>query len=141
MLYGRRGPLPLVLLLAVALGVVIERLVVTDAEALEQLLRDAREAVTERAFERLRPLLSDDFEWQGLGPDDALARVARLTDRAKPTRLVVDWGEVIVAGDRANVRLRVQVWVHGGAYPGEAQLTFAREPQGWRVIQAVSFGP
>lgn len=138
---GRLLSLPLLLLLAAAGAVVVERLVVTDAEALGQLLEDARDAVAERDFARLRPMLSDDFVWEGLGPDAALERVAGLVRRAQPTRIELDWDEPDLAGDQATVALLLRVWLLGGAYGGHARLRFAREAQGWRLTEARTLGP
>lgn len=137
---GHRGPLPLVLLFALVLGFAIERLVVTDAEAVESLLKEARKAVEERDFARLRPLLSEDFRWRERGPDAAVERLVTLYEKTRPTRIDITWGPVVPAHGRAEVQAQVRAWAYGAVYQGEAQLVLTREPGGWCVLSLEAEG-
>lgn len=137
---GNRGPLPLVLLLVAGLGFGIERLVVTDTEAIEAQLERARRLVAERDFVGLRPLLSDAFTWGRHGPDEAVARLTTLYESTRPPRIEVDWGPVTPLRDHADVVVRVRASLLGRGYEGEALVVFAREADGWRVLRLEADG-
>jgi hypothetical protein len=127
-------------LLAVGLGFLIERLVVTDTEAIEALLEEARDAAKDREWARLRPLLSDDFVWQGRNADETVAEVARLAERHGPTMIEVAWGAVAPARLRCDVevdvRARVGLYHHGV----RVRVTFAKEKDGWRMLEVQTLG-
>jgi hypothetical protein len=135
----RVGGWPL-LVLALGLGVLVERLVVTDTEAVEALLDEAIAAVKARELGRLRPLLADDFDFHGRGPEAALAEAQRLLDRHRPTLLELTPGPVVVAGSRAEVLLKVRALAYGGAYAGWLALGLVRERTGWRLLSAAEAG-
>lgn len=123
-------------LLLVGLGLLVERLIVTDAEAVEGLLEDARRAVQARDLAGLRPLLDDAFVWNGLGPDEAVRRLQREVDRSGPTRIDVSWGAVEPRGDACDVAVHARVFAYGGLLPLEGRLTFVRTSAGWRIREA-----
>jgi hypothetical protein len=124
------------LLLALGLGFLVERLVVTDTEAIEALLDEARAALKERAVERLRPLLAEDFQHAGRGPDEAVAEARRLIERHRPTLLEIDPGPIVVGRGRAEVDVRVRALAYGGGYVGGLRLVLAQDPDGWRILSA-----
>ena len=127
------GGWPLVLL-ALGLGVLVERLVVTDTEAIEALLDSAQAALRERALERLRPLLSEDFEHSGRGPDEAVEEARRLIERHRPTLLEIDPGPIVLDRGRAEVDVSVRALAYGGGYTGSLRLVLRHEDTGWRVL-------
>src|SRR5262245_56716570 len=101
------------LLLAVGLGILIERLVVTDAEAIEALLEEANDAAKDREWRRLRPLLSDDFTWQGRDADATVAEIERLAERNRPTWIEMRWGAIAPARLRCDVEVEVRAAAYG----------------------------
>ena len=133
----RRGPWWLLPLVALVAGIAVERLVVTDEEQIERLLADAFRAVKDREPERLRPLLADDFEHEGRGPDEAVAEVRRQIQRHAPTLLELEHGAIVVARDRAEVEVRVRAFAYGAGWTARVRLTLAEGPDGWLVLSAV----
>jgi hypothetical protein len=128
------------LLIAVGLGVLIERLVVTDTEAIEALLEEARDAAKDREWNRLRPLLSDSFTWHGLGPDETVAELTRLAERNRPTLIEVNWGAVAPSRLRCEVDVEVRAFAYGGRYGGTVRVVFAKERDGWRLLEVQGSG-
>lgn len=129
------GGWPLVLL-ALGLGVLVERLVVTDTEAIEALLDSAQEALRERALERLRPLLSEDFEHSGRGPDEAVEEARRLIERHRPTLLEIDPGPIVVGRGRAEVDVVVRTLAYGGGTRWGFRLVLRQESSDWQILSA-----
>lgn len=127
-------------LLAVGLGVLIERLVVTDTEAIEALLEEARDAAKDRDWGRLRPLLSDGFAWQGRGPDETVEEIARLAQRHGPTMIDVTWGAIAPSRLRCDVEVDVRARVGLYHYGGKVRVTFAKEEDGWRMLEVQTIG-
>jgi hypothetical protein len=140
MVRPRGRSLLLGLLLAVGLGVLIERLVVTDAEAIEALLEEFRDAAKDREWKRIRPVLSDDFAWGQRGPDETVAEVERIAQRYPPTRIEVEWGAIAPARLRCEVDVTYRAWGYGGVWVGQVRVTFAREKDGWRLLEAQPTG-
>ena len=97
------------MLVLVLIGWGIERLIVTDTEAIEGLLEDARKAVLVRELPRLRPMMDDAFAWGELGPDETVQRLQGYVDRGRPTRIDVNWGPVVPRGDTCIVEADVRV--------------------------------
>jgi hypothetical protein len=128
------------LLLALGIGVLVERLVVTDTEAVEALIADAFDRLKERDVTGLRPLLSDDFEHRGRGPDEALAHAQGLIDRHKPTLLELRRGPVVAVAPRAQAEVDVKALAYGGGWIGRLRLTLRKESAGWRIV-GVEEGP
>jgi hypothetical protein len=122
-------------LLVVGLGVLVERLVVTDREAIEQVLKEGLEAARARDFARMRPLLSDSFSWNRLGPDEAVESLQRLMGD-HPARISATWGPIEPEGDRCVVDVSVTVMPYAGLFP--VRVTFVRENGDWRVREVRS---
>jgi hypothetical protein len=135
----------LVLLGLVAAAVLawgVERLIVTDAEAIETLLEDAADAVARDDWDAASRAFDDDFRAQSPPRDReqflAWARSAWTSfGRPAPTLRV---RETSVSGDEAAVLVRVTV--EGYPAPIDARLECVRRPDGWRVARLVewSFG-
>src|SRR5262245_3409194 len=128
------------LLIAIGLGVLIERLVVTDTEAIEALLEEARDAAKERQWSRLPPLLSDPSTGYGRGPDETVAELTRLAERNRPTLIDVEWGAIAPARLRCEVDVEVRAFAYGGRYGGTVRVIFAKEPDGWRLLEVQGAG-
>ena len=124
------------MLVLVLIGWGIERLIVTDTEAIEGLLEDARKAVLVRELPRLRPMMDDAFAWGELGPDETVQRLQGYVDRGRPTRIDVNWGPVVPRGDTCIVEADVRVLAYGGLFPVHGRLTFTRTSGGWKLAAA-----
>jgi hypothetical protein len=119
----------------IGLVVLVERLVVTDREAIQAVLEEAVEATQEREWPRLRPLLSDAFSWNGLGPDEAVERVESIVG-AHRVAFSAAWKEVEPRGDRCEVEVSVTVMPFRLLVP--VRVLLGREESGWRIREVRS---
>jgi hypothetical protein len=121
------------LLAALGLGLLLERWIVTDREAIERLLRDAAESARRGDWDAVRAALADDFE--GEDPARVVERARALASRA-PGAWSLSVEEVLVEGDEAAARVRVHLAGFrpgGGGLAAEGRLGLARTGSGWRV--------
>ena len=117
-------------LLVIGLVVLVERLVVTDREAIENALEEALDAIQDREVRRLRPLLSDAFTWNRLGPDETVQSLERLL-AGQAASIGAKWGAIEPEGDRCVVEVSVTVLPYQGLFP--VRVVFVREEAGWKV--------
>jgi hypothetical protein len=127
--------LPLVVLGGVAL--LVERLIVTDGEAVQGLVDDAAEAVREGDFQGLRGMLAESYRGEGRTPDGAVDRVKGLWKVFRPSGLSAQTLEVEVEGDRARAPVNVRGAVAGRAFVVSLDVEFVREEGGWKVAAAL----
>lgn len=124
-------------LLLVLLGVGIERLIVTDQEAIEEVGRAlGRTAGTEEwgAFEAL---LHPDFEYEGRKRPEAVAYLRGLVRKYKPIGLEVSVFGLEVEGDRATGFGKVKANVYGKRQRTRIKVTFERGPDdAWLLLEA-----
>jgi hypothetical protein len=139
-------PAVIVALLAVAAGVafLVDRLVVTDREAVIARVEGAFDAAKRGDWDAFAEALDDDARWDGRGKDAAVARAKRLASMvsASTWRLTID--EVTVEGDRATVRGHVSLPGSGGALGDGARadgLAELVERDGTWRIASVSEAP
>ena len=133
----------LALLCAGLLAWGIERLIVTDREAVTALLEGAARSLERGDDAGLRSAFADDFRSESPAKDRG-AFVAWLLERWRETQasgVSVEVRECEVEGDVARVRARA-VAAPYAAYPVEARLECVRTADGWRVARLVdwSFG-
>lgn len=137
------GPFWLRLLLVVGLALGLERLIVTDAEELEDLAREAAAAAQAGDRAGLEALLAADFAYAGRGREAALDEAERLWRRYRPARIEVDLARIEVEGDHAQALLALTL---SGGQVGrlavQVQVAFVREGGTWRFLKATleSFG-
>ena len=129
----------LVLLGTVALGIAIERLVVTDVEAIEGLVADGETAFNERNFADLAPLLHPDFEFGGRDRAATLEYLERLARRFQAAGADVVLDEPQVSGDEAQASARVRLRVLNQFSELPVSLQFVRLEDGW-VLRSASMG-
>ncbi|MGE0192529.1 MAG: nuclear transport factor 2 family protein [Planctomycetota bacterium] len=133
-------PWSLLLLVGFAWG--IERLVVTDAEAIEQVLEDAAKSFDRKDFAALGALLHEDFVQDGTPREQALARLEALSKRFGPLGTSVDVSDIRVDDDEATSRVTVRVRALGQVLPLEGRVTLRRDGDGdWRIRGADGFAP
>jgi hypothetical protein len=129
------------LLGAVALALLawgVERLIVTDGEAIERLLANAASAVERGDFDAVASALSDDFRNQQDRQDArqfvTLVRSAWTSFGNPAPRIHVL--DSTIQGDTAALRVRV---VASGFPPLQARIECVRSPDGWRIQRLVEY--
>ena len=135
-----RISIPFTLLLLAGLGWGIERMIVTDAEAIETLVEDAADAFQAGAFERLAGYFCGGFKHGREDEAKALARAKKLHRTFKPvgTRAVVQ--NLVIDGDTAESELAVWVRVLSRVVPVRGRVTYARHDDGsWCIAGAQGF--
>lgn len=135
-------PLFLVLLGVVALGFLVERLIVTDAEAIENLVAEAEQAFNEERFEDLLDILNPDFRFGERDRDGTVAYLRRQAKRFETAGIDVVLDAPRIEGDEATAgaRVRVRAMSQLGVVP--VSLRFARTEAGWRLKRAsLGYGP
>ena len=129
---ARSRLLALVVLVGAA-AFAVERLVVTDAEAVERTLEDAAAAVTRGDWAAFTAAVVDDFADRGQDKASFVAWAQDLWRRSQAKSVEVDVGDVRVEGDRAAARVVVRPGVPwaGVRVPGRVDLV--RAGDGWRI--------
>lgn len=126
----------LVALGVLALVLLIERLVVTDAEAIESMMEGAAEALDAGDFDRLGSFLHESFASQGQDRETVLAYIRRLHAGYRPTGLNARMEGVVVEGDGATGVGHVGMQVLGRPHRVRLRMTFLRGPDGWQMASA-----
>jgi hypothetical protein len=111
----------------------IERLVVTDREAIEALLDGARASVLREDWDGIRDVIADDYAERGLDRDGAVSWIRDLWRRSQMKSLTLTIDEVRVEGDRAAARVTVSPGLPfaGARFGGRVELE--RRTGGWRI--------
>lgn len=133
-----RSPGMLVTLLPL-LGVaafVVERLVVTDAEAVEARIEAAAEAADRRDFEALRAYLSRDFSADGRDREAFADWVERQVRAGDPRGIEVDLDEVTVGEGEARVRGELRFGAWGRTLHAKFEARLVLEEDEWRIVSA-----
>ncbi|MDJ0975552.1 MAG: hypothetical protein QNJ98_13910 [Planctomycetota bacterium] len=136
MAFGRRVPiLPTILILGL-LAFVIERLWVTDLEALERWAQDAADAVNMDRREAVEALLAESFTYGGKDRTEALDLAFEYRAKNKVRAVEVKLRKVEVQGDRAEAE--ATIWATRQDMRGRVrtQLVFVRGPDGWLLQSA-----
>jgi hypothetical protein len=127
---------PLLFLLLVALLVFgLERLIVTDTEAIEQLARDAAQAIRVEAWGQLESLLHEDFDYEGRDRAATLEHVRSLARKYKPIDVGITVVDVKVDGDEATARGVVRATAMGRTAQVPVDASFRRTADGWRLAK------
>lgn len=125
--------------LAVVAGLVllVERLIVTDAEAVEALIERAAEAVRQGDFEALADTLEADFTVDGRTGEEALTWIRRLYRNFRPLGIEVEIGEIEVVDDRAMAPTVVSMTVMARPFRFAASVHCQRTDGDWRIVSAI----
>ena len=127
----RRVLLGILLLFAVGLG--IERLVISDREAIESLLERAATSVSRDDWDALANALDEEYAEHGRDKQAFVAFVRGLKERHRPQGVGLEIGDTTVDGDRAETRVVVKP---GAPYIGlriGGRVVLVRSPDGWRI--------
>jgi len=132
---------PLLGLLVVAVLVYgLERLIVTDAEAVEQVAQDAAEAIRSEAWEHLEHLLHEDFEFEGRNRAATIEHLRSLIRKYKPLDVGIAAFDVQVEGDEATAHGVVRASVMGRPAQVPVKAWFRRTEDGWRLSKVEGGG-
>lgn len=124
------------LLAFAALGYGIERLVVTDREAIEELLERAAATVSHDDWDGFAATVDDDFAARGRNKPAFVAFVRTLKDRYKPGGVGLEIGGATINDDRAAAPVVV---LPGAPYVGMrvgGHVDLVRTGAGWRIAAA-----
>jgi len=129
-----------VLLLAAGLVYLVERLIVTDAEAVQALVERAAEAVREGDFEALAGTLGAEFTVEGRTGQEAVDWIRKLKRNYRPLGLEVEVGEVEVSEDRAMAPTQVSMTVLARPVRFDAAVHCQNTNGEWRITSAILVG-
>jgi ketosteroid isomerase-like protein len=137
---SRGFPALLVLALIIGLIVLVERLIVTDAEAVEAVVEQAADAVKQGDFAALADLLDMDYKGEGGDKDGAIAYAQRIWGQWRPMGLRAAVGQVEVNGDEASAPTMVRGQVLGRPFGIRVGFGLKRTDDGWRISSAQYLG-
>lgn len=127
-------------LLVIALVVFgIERLIVTDKEAIEAVADEMAVAIQERQLERLEPLLHPEFEFAGRDRTETIAYVRGLVQKYQPMGAKVVFVDIQVEGDTGTADGVIQATVMGRPQQVRVKAVFARTEDDEWVLKKASF--
>ena len=124
-------PLLLALLGALAVGFLIERLIVTDIEAIENLVADAESAFNEGRLGDLVDILDPEFRYGTRNRDETIAHLERLAKQFQAAGIVVVLDAPRIDGDEATANGRVRLRVLSQLSVVPVSLRFVRGEGGW----------
>ncbi len=118
----------------------IERLIVTDTEAIETLAEDMAADIEDERWEALEDHLHEDFTYGKLDRRKTIAHVRGLVSKYRPTGVGVSLYEIEVDGDDATAL--GQVWGHVAARPVRVDILvkLTRNDDGDWVLLEVTGG-
>lgn len=113
----------------------IERLIVTDAEAIQALADETARALTERKYDHLHEVMDEAFRYQGKDRTATIRHVRGLVEKHKPLAIDIKLPEIEIEEDTATARGYVAAQVYGRPvhYPIEAELV--RTEDGWMLLE------
>ncbi len=123
------------LLVLVLLAYGIERLIVTDAEALQAVANDAAAALRDRDWDHLEGLLTVDFTHDGRDRAATVAYARTLVMRYRPVGVRIGLTEIQVQDDDAEARAIIEATVLGRPAGRAVHVRFRRTAGGWRLCE------
>jgi len=119
------------------LGWGIERLIVTDREAIETLVEGAAKAVSKGDWGGFAAAIDDAYAERGQDKKDFVAWVRTTYDRYHPGDVGVEVADTTVEGDHAATRIVVKPSFPAG-YRFGGRVELVRSPDGWRIAGVAS---
>ena len=125
----------LALICLTGLVLLVEHLIVTDAEAIEALGERAARAAADRDFGALGEVLADDFRYGSRDKASTLAYVQSLLGKHKPMGIEVTLFEIKVKDERATARGVVRAQVYGRPIGVGIDAELIETEEGWRLLR------
>ena len=110
----------------------IERLIVTDKEAIEAIVEAGARAVERGDWDAVAAIFDDEVVVGGKDKRDAVKRLRAYWEASGATSLSTEVRDLVVSGDQASARIRAWPGGRGLAY-GEGTVTWVRRPGGWKA--------
>lgn len=129
-----RSPL-LGLLLVGALVFGLERLIVTDAEEIEQLGRDAAKAIQTEAWPWLEQMLVEDFVYERRDRTETIEHIRSLVRKYKPTDVGIAFLEIKVEDGAATAKAVVRGTALGRPARVPVDAWFRETDDGWKLAK------
>jgi hypothetical protein len=128
--------------------IVVQALVVTDREAIQQTLREAASAVQAGDVPALGEQIDEAFSAQGMDKQQLLARSNQMLQRWQVNSARLSGFRIEVDGDEATVSFRVLCDLRSDSWVQDNTLSLwrlrcVRRPEGWKVQRVLEarFGP
>jgi hypothetical protein len=119
-----------------ALGLLVERLVVTDREAIRALVADTEAALSRADFEAFAGALHPDFAGPEGDREQTVAFVRSLWSEYAPTGLSVDLGEIALGPDgEAEAKVVATAAVLARPVRAHVTMAFAKHGGAWKVVR------
>lgn len=116
----------------------VEHLIVTDAEAIEALAARAAKAAGERDFAALGRLLSDDFRYGTRDRAETLAHVESMLRKHPATGIEIDVYEIRVDDGHATAKGLVRAQVYGRPFGVHVDVELVETEDGWKLDRVQS---
>ncbi len=113
----------------------IERLIVTDAEAIENLAKDTAKALMEKRYEVLEDVLDESFEYQGKDRAKTIQHVRSLIEKHRPLAVEVRLPEVKIEDDTAKAAGYIGAQVYGRPIRYGIEVDLVRREDGWKLVK------
>jgi hypothetical protein len=111
----------------------VERVVVTDAEAVEAVLERAADDASRGAWDAVADAFDDEYQANGRDKAAFLAWAKAQWTRAALRAITVDVLDVRVEGERAVARVDARVQPYAQRVPGTVDLE--RRDGAWRIVR------
>lgn len=130
-------PILIILVALAGVALLIERLIVTDAERLEIWATDVAEAAARGDIEGVRPHLAEEFVYGRLGKEQALNLLKLVYQRYKPTDIRINLTNMVFTeqGGTAEAAIAVEPQ-QGFPYGFGFDVRFVREGDGFLLVEA-----
>ena len=128
----RRSIAVLVVLGAALLAWGVERLIVTDREAIEAIVEGGARAVERGDWDAVAAIFDDEVVEGARDERDFVKQLRSYWQASGATSLSTEVLDLTVSGDRASARVRARPGGRGFAY-GEGTVSWVRRPNGWKA--------
>jgi len=134
--YFLRSPIIGTLFL-IMLGIGLERLIVTDKEAIEEVGQALARTAGSEQWEAFEALLHPEFEYGGRKRPEAVAHVRGLVRKYRPISLEISLYGLEVEGDQATGSGKVSAVVYGRPQQLRIEVVFERGEDGAWLLRSV----
>jgi len=128
------------LLAVILVGYGIERLIVTDREAIEALAAETAAAIQAGDFEGLTNKLHAEFEYGDRDRDQTVAFVRTAVRKFRPVGTRIVLFEITVNGETATAAGQVTATVLGRLQQLRIDAVFRKGEEGWQIKEIRSGG-